>query len=49
MQFFTGIFRNTYTYMLSLTECVREFRNNALRDTHLHALFQNIGNNNLHS
>ena len=36
MQFFAGIARNTQakSYMLSLTECVGEFRNNALRDTH---------------
>ena len=36
MQLFTGIPRNTQSkcYMLSLTECVWEFRNNALWDTH---------------
>ena len=36
MQFFTGISRNTETksYMLSFTECVWEFRSNALWDTH---------------
>ena len=36
LQFFTRISRNTQSnsYMLSLTECVREFRNNALWDTH---------------
>ena len=35
MQFFTGISRNTQSKsdMLSLTECVWEFRNNALWDT----------------
>ena len=40
MQFFTGISRNTQykSYMLSLTECVRDFQNNALWDTHCHAL-----------
>ena len=34
MQFFTGIFRHTQSasYMLSLTDCVLEFQNNALRD-----------------
>ena len=34
MQFFDGISRNTQSksYMLSLTECVREFRNNPLWD-----------------
>ena len=41
MQFFAGISRNTQSkfYMLSLTECVWEFQNNALWDTHKHALF----------
>ena len=47
MQFLTGISRNSQsksdTYMqgcmLSLTECVWNFQNNALWDTHLHALF----------
>ena len=36
MQFFTGISRNTQSksYMLSLTECDWEFRDNALWDTH---------------
>ena len=36
MQFSTGISRNTQskTYMLSLTECVWDFRNDALWDTH---------------
>ena len=36
--------RNTQSkfYMLSLTECVREFQNNALWDTHLHALLYSI-------
>ena len=36
MQFFSGISRNTQSksYMLSLTECVRDFQNNALWDTH---------------
>ena len=35
MQFFTGIFRNTQSklYMLSLTECVWDFQDNALWDT----------------
>ena len=35
MQLLTGISRNTQSnsYMLSLTECVWEFRNNALWDT----------------
>ena len=41
MQNFTGISRNTRSksYVLSLTECVWEFQNNALWDTHEHALF----------
>ena len=36
MHFFTGISRNTQSksYMLSLTECVWDFQNNALWDTH---------------
>ena len=36
MQFFTGISRNTRSkcHMLSLTECIRDFQNNALWDTH---------------
>ena len=37
MHFFNGISRNTQSksyIMLSLTECVWEFRNNALLDTH---------------
>ena len=40
MQFFSGISKNILSYqkMLSLTECVWEFRNNALWDTHQHAL-----------
>ena len=40
MQLFTGISRNNQSksYMLPLTECVWEFRNNALWDTHSHAL-----------
>ena len=40
-QFFTRISRNTQSksYTLSLTECVWEVRNNALWDTHQHALF----------
>ena len=40
MQFLTGISRTTQSklYMLSLTECVWESQNNALWDTHLHAL-----------
>ena len=44
MQFFTGISRNTQSksYMLSLTECVWEFQNNALWDTCLHALFMSM-------
>ena len=35
MQFFAGIFRNTRSklYMLSLTECVWDFQNNALWET----------------
>ena len=35
MQFFTGISKNTQSksYMLPLTECVRDFRNIALWDT----------------
>ena len=35
MQFFTGITRNTQpkSYMLSLTECVWDFQNNALWET----------------
>ena len=40
MQYFNGTSRNTQSksYMLSLTECVWEFRNNALWDTDSHAL-----------
>ena len=42
IQFFTGISRNvqskSYT-MLTLMECVWDFQNNALWDTHWHALF----------
>ena len=40
MQFFTGISRNTQLKlnMPSLTECVRDFQNNALWDIHLHAI-----------
>ena len=36
MQIFTGISKNTQSksYMLSLTECVRDFQNYALWDTH---------------
>ena len=36
MQLFIGISRNTKSksYMLSLTECIRDFQNNALWDTH---------------
>ena len=36
MQFFAGISRNTQSksYMLSLTQCVWDFQNNALWDTH---------------
>ena len=37
MQFFTGISTNTQStkiYILSLTECVWDFQNNALLDTH---------------
>ena len=43
MQLITGISRNTQSiyYMLSLTECVWEFRNNALCDTHYHAPLDN--------
>ena len=44
MQFFTGISRNTQsTHMLSMTECVWEFQNNALWDTLQHALLVGIG------
>lgn len=41
MQFFTGISRNTQSkpYMLSMTEWVWEFRNDALWDTHYVASF----------
>ena len=41
MQFFTGISRKIQSklYMLTLTACVWDFRNNALLDTRLHALF----------
>ena len=40
MQFFTGISRNTQSklYTLSLTECVRDFQNNALWDTDEHGV-----------
>ena len=40
MQFFTGISRNIWSksYMPSLTEGVWDFQNNALWDTHEHAL-----------
>ena len=41
-QFFTGISRNTQSKFyntLSLPECVWDFRNKALWDTHQHALF----------
>ena len=36
IRFSTGISRYTQSksYMLSLTDCVREFQNNALWDTH---------------
>ena len=34
MQFFIGISRNTQNQMLSLTDCVWNFQNNALWDTH---------------
>ena len=36
MQFLIGIFRITQSklYILSLIECVWDFQNNALRDTH---------------
>ena len=34
MQFFAGISRNTQSYMLSLTECVWNFQNDALWDMH---------------
>ena len=36
MQFFSGISRNTQSksYMLPLTECVWDFQNNELWDTH---------------
>ena len=42
MQFFPGVSRNTRSksYMPSLTECVWEFQNNALWDTHQHALLK---------
>ena len=41
MQLFTGISLNTQSksYMISLTQCVWEFQNNALWDTHWHALW----------
>ena len=44
IQFFTGISRNTQSklYMLSLTECAWDFQNNALWDSHQHALFSVI-------
>ena len=40
MQFFTVISRNNESkfYILSMTECVWELLNNALWDTHSHAL-----------
>ena len=40
MQLFTGISRYTESklYMLSLTECIWDFQNNALWDTHQHTL-----------
>ena len=40
IQFFTVISRKTQSklYILSFTECVWNFQNNALWDTHLHAL-----------
>ena len=40
MQLFIGISRNSQSksYMLSLTECVWDFQNNALWDTHYHAV-----------
>ena len=43
MQYFTGISRNAQSksYMLSLTECVWELQNNALWDTHYHAIVAN--------
>ena len=42
MQFFTGISENYHSksYMLLLTECVLEFRNDAFWDTHQYALLQ---------
>ena len=41
MQLFAGISRNAQSksYMLSFTECVWDFQNSALKDTHWHALF----------
>ena len=41
MQFFTGISRITQSksFMLSLTECVWDFQNDVLWDSHEHALF----------
>ena len=41
MQFFIGTSRNTQSklYMLTLTACVWDFRNNALLATRLHAQF----------
>ena len=44
MQFFTRIswYTRSKSYMLSLTECVWEFRNNALWDTQYHALLNHI-------
>ena len=42
MQLFTGISRYTQlnSYIPSLTECVWVFQNNALSDTHGHALLE---------
>ena len=42
IEFFSGISRNTQSksYKLSLTECVWEFRNDALWDTHYHAILK---------
>ena len=45
MQFFIGISRNIQSkyYQLSLTDCLWEFRNDALWDTPLHVLHALLG------
>ena len=47
VQFFIRISRNTqsHSYLLSMSECVWDFQNNAFWDIHQHALFQS---NNIH-